>query len=217
MKHFAENEFPVEGDGMGVLVREKTLFHGSTNPKTERFMTAEEAAASDITDGETVGRGLYLTSSEDAANTYARRRVRNATNKDGLEATLYEAKLDNLKLLDLRSQENIAEFAEKYRRHLVGILTGAGSQETDLWVTNSIIAALQEIEKGATLKNIHSLTGYAMSGVFTNFVEQIGYDGVVTLEGGEGDASDESGFIGNHDTYVLFDPTKVAIVSKKGL
>jgi hypothetical protein len=214
LKQYAPGEFPIEGDDLGILLKDRTLFHGSVNPNTERFMTAEEANSADITDGATVGSGLYLTSSPDAASTYASRRVRNASKKDDLVATSYEVNIDDMKLLDLRAQENITNFAEKFRTYLVGLIKDPTSKKRDYMVNNSIIAALQQIEKGATLQNIHSLTGYAMAGVFTDFVKELGYDGVVTIEGGEGHDSDDGFYIGNHDTYVLFDPSKAAIVSK---
>lgn len=216
-KEFAEGESPVEGDNLGVLLKEKKLFHGSTNPSTEKFMATEEAQAADITDGTTVGSGIYLTSSENVAALYARRRLRNASKKDGLEATSYETSLDNLKFLDLRDDKNVAQFAEKFRPHLIDCLRNARTKSIDHSVANSIIVALGEIEKGVTLRSIHGLAGYAMAGVFTDFVKRQGYAGVVTMEGGEGHENDDSFYVGNHDTYVLFDPTKASIVGKKRL
>ncbi len=100
LKQFEEGEFPVEGDNLAVQLKDKILFHGSSNPSTENFMTSEEAETAEITEGATVGKGLYLTSSEKAASAYARRRFDNTSNKSGIEATFYEIKLNNLKMLD---------------------------------------------------------------------------------------------------------------------
>ncbi len=78
-----------------------------------------------------------------------------------------------------------------------------------------MITALIEIGKGITINNIHTLTAYSMSRVFTDFVKQSGYDGLVTIEGGEGIKQEEATFTGEHDTYVVFDPTKAEILNKK--
>ncbi len=43
--------------------------------------------------------------------------------------------------------------------------------------------------------------------VVTECLSQRGYDGLVTFEGGEGD-------IGDHDTWVMFDPDKLAGVNQ---
>lgn len=218
-KQFAEGEFLIEGDNLGVELKDKTLFHGSVKPSIEKFMTSEEADIANITDGSTFGLGLYLTSSEKAATAYARKRKSDSTLKQeeaGIESTFYFTKLENLKLLDLRTQENISEFSQKFRTHLIERLRDK-SYSHDWVVQNSMVKALEEIERGITLYNIHSLTGYAMAGVFTNFAKQEGYDGAVTIEGGEGYENEELTYTGNHDTYVVFDPTKVIIVDKKKL
>jgi len=37
---------------------------------------------------------------------------------------------------------------------------------------------------------------------FTKYVQSLGYDGVLAIEGGEGE-------IGEHDTYLIFDPENI--------
>lgn len=214
---FVEGEFPVEGDNLGVFLKEKRLFHGSSNSEVSQFMTREEVKAADITDGVTVGEGLYLTSSEKAANAYAQRRTRNLAKKEGVGPTSYEVQVDSLKLLDLRNDGNISVFTEKFRVYLVSILKSEEAEKLNWMVHSSIIEALQEIQNGVSLRNIQKLSGYAMAGVFTCFVKEQGYDGVVTFEGGEGHEDDVATHTGEHDTYVIFNPDKAIVLRKQVL
>lgn len=215
-KKTIKGELPVEGDSLAILLKEKKLFHGSSNSEMTQFMTSEEVKVADITDGVTVGEGLHLTSSEKAANAYAQKRTKNLQRKEGIAPTSFEVLVDGLKLLDLRNDANIATFAEKFRAHLVSILKNEEiKKKLNLMVNNSIIEALREIQSGISLRNIQKISGYAMAGVFTDFVKEQGYDGLVTLEGGEGYEDDALTYTGDHDTYVIFNPEKTHVLKKR--
>jgi len=214
-KNTIEGEFTVEGDALSIFLKEKKLFHGSSNSEMTQFMTSEEVKAVDIIDGVTVGEGLYLTSSEKASMAYAQKRTKNLERRGGVAPTSYEVLVDGLKLLNLKNDANIATFAEKFRAHLLSIMKNEEVIKKLNWmVNNSIIEALQEIQNGISLRNIQKISGYAMAGVFTVFVKELGYEGVVTLEGGEGHENDILTHTGDHDTYVIFNPDKARVLKK---
>jgi len=48
-----------------------------------------------------------------------------------------------------------------------------------------------------------------MGNTFSDYVESLGYDGLITFEGGEPLTG------GNHDSYVIFDPEKVKIIKEQ--
>lgn len=58
--------------------------------------------------------------------------------------------------------------------------------------------------------NISEAVGPALGKYFSEFVESLGYDGLIAIEGGEGD-------VGNHDSYVVFNPEKVRIGQRHNL
>src|SRR3990167_7511519 len=93
-------------NGFGVLVEKKTLYHGSgiSGIKEQgKFTKAEE---------DTVGSGIYFTSEAKDAIGYARLRAKRERGrmdeqKNGkAEPTIYESSVENMKLCDLRKEEN---------------------------------------------------------------------------------------------------------------
>jgi hypothetical protein len=180
-------------DGLGVLLKRKTLYHGSPIGGIDTFTPAEE---------DTVGKGVYFTSQAKDAIGYARHRskVREAVPK------LYESHVEDLKLLDLRNDENIAKvmpgFADKLREKLKEYQS-QGTVSSGVWVT-ILQEVIQKIEEGkitlSALKQATQQTGHW----FSEYVTSLGYAGIATEEGGEGG-------IGNHDTYLVFDPEHITI------
>lgn len=71
------------------------IYHGSGTSGIAAFVRAEE---------DTVGSGGYFTSESKDAIGYARRRARRSKNS---VPVVYESEINNLKLLDLRSLNNI--------------------------------------------------------------------------------------------------------------
>ncbi|HEY4474184.1 MAG TPA: hypothetical protein VI957_03430 [Candidatus Paceibacterota bacterium] len=200
-----ENQLPAEEEidnGLALFVRKKTLYHGSGISGIKVFNAAEE---------DTVGSGVYLTSEAKDATGYARirsKRERFTHKADGSpvikdsEPYLYETSIENLKLCDLRKNENVKIVLEGFKE----VLKEERKKPDIPW---SWQGALDEIIEtisngkvgGGNLKEVGRRTGK----MFSDYVESLGYAGLITLEGGE------ESVVGNHDTYLIFDPKKVRI------
>lgn len=191
--------------GMGVLVKKKTLYHGSATPGIKQEGVFKEAI--DVT----VGNGLYLTSkAEDAINYAHQRKVDEdhpvgSYGKKETTPTLYEASIENMKLLDLRRPENILEIVTGFKKYLKKELKKDLKPNIRLVINQAVY---DTPSKSIGVGEIGILT-QKVGGQFREFVKSIGYDGLITIEGGE------SGMIKNHDTYVIFDPEKVKIVNEQ--
>src|SRR3989338_10655647 len=105
-------------DGLGVLVKKKTIYHGSGISGIEKFDKAEE---------DTVGSGVYFTSEAKDAIGYARLRSKREryeqradgkpVNKDS-KPVIYESSVDNIKLCDLRKDENVKKILDGFKKIL---------------------------------------------------------------------------------------------------
>src|SRR3989304_7265554 len=98
-----QNEEEID-DGLGILLKKKTLYHGSGTSGIEVFNEAEE---------DTVGSGVYFTSEAKAAIGYAR--IRAGINGNPV---IYEASVEDIKLLDLRKKENVQKVLTSLRPKL---------------------------------------------------------------------------------------------------
>ena len=175
--------------GLSVLIKKKTLYHGSNIKGISNFKPSEAI---------TIGAGVYLTSEAKNAVNYAR--VRSYNNQE--DQTIYEVFVENLKLIDLRNPDNISKiipgFVEMLRKE---------KMRSDLsWIkAGQIDKTLENIERasqtGGNLKNVAEMVGEHLS----KYLSSLGYDGLIAIEGGEG----SEGF--THDSYVIFDPEKVRI------
>jgi hypothetical protein len=177
-------------DGIGVLVKKKTLYHGSGTSGTRTFNKAEE---------DTVGSGIYFTSEAKDAIGYARRR---SHGKEGASPTIYESSIENMKLLDLRKTENVKKVLEGFKEVLRD-----KTKEPDLkWNYKAVLRrAVEAINAGKVgAGNLREVT-FGTGWMFSDYVKSLGYEGLVTLESGEGED------VGNHDTYLIFDPEKAKI------
>ena len=105
-------------NGLGILMKKKTLYHGSGISGIETFNKAEE---------DTVGSGIYFTSEAKDAIGYARlrsERERNPNRADGAPViedsvpTIYESSVENMKLCDLRKDENVKKVLGGFREVL---------------------------------------------------------------------------------------------------
>jgi len=177
-------------DGLGVFVKKKTLYHGSATEGVKEFDAAEE---------DTVGSGIYFTSEPGDAIGYARRRSRS---RDG-KPIIYEASVENMKLLDLRNDENVRKILPGFADVLTGKLKDPAYQA---WNAQEIIAnALEAIGSGKIgASNLREIA-FSFGKDFSAYVRSLGYEGLIAVEGGEGDD------IGNHDSYLIFDPKKAKI------
>lgn len=190
LAHRQEEE--IINDGQGIFLKKKTLYHGSATSGIENFQKAQD---------NTVGSGVYFTSTAQEAIGYAKVRsvgqYKNPT--EGEIPFIYEASVENVKLLDLRSNENLQSILPSYR----ALLFEKCQDPNLLWnVQGAYLAAIDSIDRGnvRSAKTIAANTGH----LFTEYIKNLGYDGLVTIEGGEGN-------IGDHDTYLIFDPEKIKV------
>ena len=197
-----EAEEPTEellDDGKTVLIHKKTLYHGSSLSEISDFQPAEET---------TIGDGIYTTSEAKDAIGYARIR---ATARDG-EPIIYEIAVDNARLLDLRSSKTVIETLEGFRPILMDKLKNV-KPDAPWYIKSGYFRSIEELdkivagEKGAgNLKDVVSSCG----NVFSSYLESLSYDGLIFLEGGEGG----EGGPGNHDSYLIFDPSKAKVIKE---
>lgn len=199
-----QNEEEID-DGLGVFVKKKTLYHGTSAFGIEDFDL-------DKNDGETVGRGIYLTSKAEHGIGYAK--VRANRSRDYVPV-VYEAVIENLKLCDLRKDKNV----EKVLNGFLDILQKEIKREDNKWYyRNALNEAMRAIARGKTDDGVELKAGNIgliiapICEIFSKYVGSLGYDGLVTFEGGEGFGENK---IGNHDTYLIFDPEKVKIVKEQ--
>jgi len=177
-------------DGLGVLVKKKTLWHGSGISGIENFNKAEE---------DTVGSGIYFTSEAKDAIGYARRRSRRE--KDAYPV-IYESSVENMKLLNLRKDDNVKKVLDGFKQILVDKL-----KDPDLkWNVQGVFqGAIEAITSGKVGSgNLREVT-FGTGQMFSDYCKKLGYDGLITFEGGEGDD------VGSHDTFLIFDPEKAKI------
>ncbi len=184
-----QNEEEIDG-GLGVFIKKKTLYHGSGTSGIESFNEAKEA---------TVGSGTYFTSEARNAIGYAHRRTRGVENASPV---IYESTVENMKLLDLRKDTNVKTVLNGFRKLLLEKL-----KQPDLsWHhQESLRRPIEVIDSGVVHSgNLRDVT-YTTGQMFSEYCKSLGYEGLVTFEGGEGDE------VGHHDTYLIFDPKKVTI------
>lgn len=186
-----QNEQEIDG-GLGVFIERKTIYHGSGTARIKQLNIAEE---------DTVGSGIYFTSQAKDAIGYARVR---AERRNG-NPIIYEASVENIKLLDLRKNENVQKVLTDLRPKL---LTQLSKPNQEWFVTEALRRAIETIDSGkvhaGNVKNVAQPIGQ----IFSSHVKSLGYDGLITFEGGEGGAGAS---VGDHDTYLIFDPEKVKI------
>ena len=181
-------------DGLGLIIKRKVLYHGSATPGIEVMNLAEE---------DTVGSGVYFTSEEKDANGYAKRRSRS---KKESSPILYTASIENLKLLDLRQDENVKKILVGFKNVLEEKLKDPKINWAKEAAINNAIEAinLNKVSRG----NLREVA-FSFGTSFSEYCRSLGYDGLITFEGGEGED------IGDHDTYLIFDPERAKIIESK--
>lgn len=191
-KEKMEKDEEIIDDGLGILITKKIIYHGSDVQGISRFTKAIDA---------TVGNGIYFTSEADKAEGYAQ--IRSSGKKD-VSPVVYEASIENVKLLDLRNTENIQKILPGFKKLL---MEQTAREDTTWWVAGAINTSIEAIDAGKiTTGRLKEVVG-SHGELFTQYVQSLGYDGVIALEGGEGE-------IGNHDTYLIFDPDKINIIQE---
>ncbi len=187
-------EEEVINNGEGVFLKKKTLYHGSNVAGIKEMNEAEEV---------TVGTGVYLTSTAPEAVGYARRRARREKES---RPVIYETSVENVKMFDLRQEANVDKITKIMEKHL---LVGLKDPRALYAVKGNYLQALEHLQAGkVNTGSIQYIARGPMSKLFTQSVEELGYEGIITFEGGEGDE------VKDHDTYLIFDPAKVHIVQE---
>lgn len=177
-------------DGLGIWVKKRTLYHGSGTDGIESFNKAEE---------DTVGSGIYFTSEAKDAIGYARRR---SHGREDASPTIYESSVENMKLLDLRKNENVKKVLDGFKEVIKQKLKEPNLNWAYEGALQRVIEAINGGKVGAG--NLREVT-FSTGEMFSDYVKSMDYEGLVTFEGGEGDN------IGDHDTYLVFDPEKAKI------
>ena len=173
-----------------MFIKKKTLYHGSGIGGIKTFNKAEE---------DTVGSGVYFTSEAKDAIGYARRWSRREKNANFI---IYESSVDNIKLVNLRKDKNVKKILDSFKQVLAEKL-----REPDLkwYYEGALKKAIEAIHSGkVSTGNLRDVT-FSVSDLFSNYIKSLGYDGLITFEGGEGND------VGHHDTYLIFDPEKIRI------
>jgi hypothetical protein len=180
-----------------IFVSEMKLYHGSATAGIESLHPAED---------DTVGSGVYLTSEPRHAIGYALARVSHSAT-----AVLYETRISNLVLLDLRNDDAVREVMHEFAAILWKELSKANLH----WAwERAILNSLEQIGSGKfNHGNIKTIT-QCCGKLFSSFIQSLGFDGLIATEGGEPWYQNGKGHeIGNHDSYVIFDPNKVTVLS----
>jgi len=177
-----------------VVINNKILYHGSMTPRIKELQAAEE---------NTVGQGAYLTSQEEAAKGYA---IKRADEYKG-SPTLYEVNIDNAKLIDLRDTKTLDKIFQGFNEFLKEKLKQGSLSWQREGVARSVIERIsQKHYSTGTIK----FTTENCGDWFSEYLQPKGYDGLIALEGGEGN-------IGDHDTYLFFNTSKPKITKEINL
>ena len=184
-------ETEIDG-GLGVLLDKRFLYHGSPVDNISQFNEAEET---------TIGTGVYLTSQADIAIGYARLR---ANHRKGKSPVIYEVEVNNLKILDLRKNDNVVKILQGFKLYLADLYNSPNQPRRPSWQI-AIRRAINTIESHTVNSgNLRKVT-FNTSPYFSEYIQSLGYDGLVAFEGGEGDT------VGDHDSYVIFNPANIRV------
>ncbi|MBF6137809.1 hypothetical protein IU501_33095 [Nocardia otitidiscaviarum] len=179
-----------------VVLDRATLYHGSATPGITAFERAED---------DTVGAGVYL-AHEATAGEYARHRA-----GDAGTPVLYEVEIAHARLVDLTDQATVADVLTGFRAVLHTehdrVARTGGSWHWE----GALRQMIGEIDSG---RGVHvgavKLVTQRSGELFSGYLQDQGFDGVVALEGGEGRMA-------AHRTYLLFDPARLCIRAEQRL
>ena len=208
IKHFIKEIQLINGEVIklpSLHIERLKLFSGSPVPGLETFRDSEET---------TVGSGVYLTSQKEAARGYAL--VRGSR----LPAipTLYEVEIADMDMVDLATRVAVESFAKLWRQEL------ENWRETKLPIINvphemvretyeeRVQKVIEFIDRNS-FRYLRDLT-FNFGGLIREVFTRQEYDGLIAIEGGE---SGNGVTIGDHDSYVIFDSTKVKKVGEEPL
>lgn len=134
---------------------------------------------------------------------------------DPQNRTVYETEVENLTLVDLTNQRetlpSLAKLmAQELRKYKKAIYFSAKVKEHLKWVIQANANKILEMIQEGKVRYPKDLL-FHFGAIATNKFASFGLDGIKAIEGGEGGNQIQ---IGNHDTYVVFDPKKVRITGE---
>lgn len=172
-----------------VLIKRAVLYHGSGVSGISSFLPAEET---------TIGQGVYLTSDQVSAEGYAKRR---SGRDEGKRPVVYEVEVRDLRLADLREMEGVDNFARLLGDELELKLK---KPKLSIYWEEAARRTLDKIKKHS-FRSLKDIT-WNHQDIVTRVIQANGFDGLVAIEGGEGQD------VGEHDSFVVFDPSKATII-----
>ena len=180
-----------------IFVEQMTLYHGSATPGIDQLIAAEN---------DTVGKGSYFVDIPEDAEGYAMRSSkRDHRHRIGV---VYEAELSDARICNLDNPEKLAEIMDGYSQDLKHLLLLNPDMS---WIRRGVIDyALEAISKKVEPGSV-KLATQNNGRLFSEYLKDLGYDGLKTREGGE------PPYVGPHHTYLIFDPDKVQLISEKAL
>jgi len=198
LNEIKSGEFVTEKE---IIIHNKTLYHGSPVAGITQMNSAIET---------TVGEGIYLTSDLNAARGYAERRVKSPHFKVTEPVpVVYDVNIENARLINLKENSTLLAILPGFRSLILSTLTD-GIEKS--WNYEAVLnQALDSIDIGKVdIYHLKKLT-QSLTPLFTQYITGLGYDGLVALEGGEGNE------VGNHDTYLLFNNSKIKSLKARSI
>lgn len=180
-----------------LVLDRKTLYHGSPKSGLTTLSSAEE---------NTVGAGCYLVHRPDVAVGYAELRSHGIGNAS---PAVYEVQADRLRCANLCNRQMLESIMQGFGQVLKEMRQDAVTSRASWYMIAAYNRAIAAIENGVRVGHVKDATG-AFGRTFSRYMQSLGYDGVKTLEGGEGSVS-------AHETYVIFDPSKLVVQSEQDL
>lgn len=178
-----------------IRLERSVLFHGSATGGITELRVAEE---------DTIGTGVYLTD-ERAGRGYASHRARH-----GGTPTLYKVEVDAARLCDLSDEATVAQVMTGFRKTLEREHTDQCSNSGPWYWITTLERLMEMIDTGIATRGQIKHATQQSGELFSKYLAEQGFDGVYAFEGGEGS-------IGNHPSFVLFDPDKARITEELAL
>lgn len=168
----------------------KSVYHGTNTPEIDKFEFAEES---------TIGsNAVYFTIDPTLAMGYAKLRQKE---RDGQQAYLYEAMLSDVSLMNWAEPKTVEKLSSEFGDYCSNALAELDSSDykdfarkyglTEQIQQSTASYALKKIinicdQKGSLHGgNVKTIAQGVMGLFFEKFVKDRGYDGVITIEGGD--------------------------------
>lgn len=176
-----------------IILQNKTLYHGSATADIELLNPAEE---------DTVGKGIYFVDNSADAIGYASLR----SLRDNNPPIVYEVIVNDARMVNLDNPYKLQEIMQGF----ANMLEESDTSKVPWYVEGAILRSIETIRNGVQPGQVKLATQNVCS-QFTDYVKHMGYDGLITTEGGEGKT------VSNHTTYLLFDSDKITIKNQHAI